>query len=97
MYTYTESDTELPIQSYSDSHAVATECFAIIYVKNSLDKGRQANIVNELNSMIGVEEAHFNPERQHLLVAKYNRFQLRAQDIVKELHRQNLHAVIAGC
>lgn len=97
MHTYTETTTELPVQTYHDSHAYKTECFAIIYVTNKLDKEYQANIVNNLTSTIGIESAHFNPDREHLLIAKYDRHQLRAQDIIKQLQQQNLNAVIAGC
>lgn len=97
MHTYTETATDLPVQAYNDSHAYATECFAIIYVTNKLDKERQATIINSLTSTIGVESAHFTPGREHLLVARYNRFQLKAQDIIRQLQQQDLKAVIAGC
>ncbi len=97
MYAYTETASDLPVQAYNDSHPFATECFAIIYVVNTLDKQRQANIINELTSTIGVESAHFTPGRDHLLVARYNRLQIRTQDIIKQLQQQDLKAVIAGC
>ena len=41
--------------------------------------------------------AHFTPGREHLLIAKYDRHQLRGQDIINQLQQQNLNAVIAGC
>jgi len=97
MNTYTESITELPVQAYNDSYATKTECFAIIYVTDKLDKERQASIISSLTSTLGVESAYFTPGREHLLVAQYNRLQLRSQDIIKQLQQQNLHAVIAGC
>jgi len=97
MNTYTETATDSPVQAYNDFHAYKTECFAIIYVTEQLDKQQQASIVDSLTSTPGVDSAHFTPGREHLLVARYNHFQLKTQDIVKQLQQQNLHAVIAGC
>jgi len=97
MHAYTETATDLPVQAYNDSHPFATECFAILYLADTLDKQRQASIINMLTSIIGVESAHFTPGREHLLVARYNRLQIRTQDIIKQLQQQDLKAVIAGC
>jgi len=101
MYAYTETAIDIDIdqraQAYNDSHPYDSECFAILYVTDTLDKQRQANIINNLAATIGVESAHFTPGREHLLVARYNRLQIRTQDIIKQLQQQDIKAVIAGC
>ncbi|HED17614.1 MAG TPA: hypothetical protein ENI64_12475 [Gammaproteobacteria bacterium] len=97
MYAFTETATDLPVQAYNDSHPFATECFAIIYLADTLDKQRQASVIDKLTTTIGIDSAHFTPGRDHLLVARYNRMQIRTQDIITQLHQQGLKAVIAGC
>ena len=61
----------------------------LVHVDDALSDGQRSDLVGHLKGCDGVEDAHFTPGRNHLMLVDYDRDQLHAQDVpgyVRETH-----------
>ncbi|MEA2094943.1 MAG: hypothetical protein U9P11_10315 [Pseudomonadota bacterium] len=68
----------------------------VLHVNDTLGEDRRNDLVTSLAANDGVYNACFTPNREHLMRVKYNRIQYKAQDILRKVMSQHVHAELIG-
>ena len=64
--------------------------------QGELDEQNKQRIEQAMLKATGVERAHFNNERQHLLIVGYNPAQTNSSKILKLVKQQQINAQLIG-
>lgn len=68
----------------------------IVHVDENLGESRRSEVVSSLAANDGIYNARFTPNRDHLMLVEYNRIKYKAQDILRKVVSQRLHAELVG-
>lgn len=68
----------------------------VVHVDDSLMEEQRDSLLRNLRSQEGVEEVHFTPGRDHLLVVDYDQEKLQAKDVLGLIRQENLGAELIG-
>jgi len=75
---------------------ITTKIDIVVHVDEQLDEQNRRRVEHTLLKSAGVERAHFNDERQHLLVVGYNPAQTNSSHILKLVKQHQLNAQLIG-
>ena len=68
----------------------------IVHVDEHLGESRREEVASSLAANDGIYKARFTPNRNHLMLVEYNRIKYKAQDILRKVMNQRLHAELIG-
>ena len=68
----------------------------VVHIDELLDEQNKQRIEQAMLKATGVERAHFNNERQHLLIVGYNPAQTNSSKIFKLVKQQQINAQLIG-
>ncbi|HHZ88143.1 MAG TPA: ATP-binding protein [Chromatiaceae bacterium] len=68
----------------------------IVHVDDELGAGHRYRVVDSLQAQSGITEAHFTPNRPHLMVVDYDPAEINAVDVLNHVKAQRLSAVLIG-
>ena len=73
-----------------------TKLDIVVHVDELLDEQNRLRVEHAVKKATGVERAHFNSERHHLLVIGYDPALTSSAKILKLVKQQQLHAQLIG-
>ncbi len=68
----------------------------VMHVDDKLEENRRHDIEAAISSMQGVNEAHFNDRRPHLMLVSYDPVRISSFDILAQMSSQKLSAERIG-
>lgn len=78
------------------SNTITTKIDIVVHVDELLDEQNQRHVVHTLLKTAGIGRAHFNDQRQHLLVVGYDPAQTSSSQILKLVKLHQLNAQLIG-
>jgi len=83
-------------QNNAQHKPVTTKIDIVLHVDELLDEQNRRRVEHTLLKTAGVERAHFNDERQQLLVVGYDPAQTSTSRIISLVKRYHLNAQLIG-
>lgn len=68
----------------------------VVHIDDTLGEQRRQDIELAMRQERGVVEAHFAERRPHLMVVEYDPDEISSTDILRDIHRQSVHAELIG-
>jgi len=68
----------------------------VLHVDDALEEKQRNDLASSLSANDGVYNARFTPNRDHLMLVKYNRVKYKAIDILQKLTSNNVRAELIG-
>lgn len=68
----------------------------VIHVNDTLGDDRRSDLEVALSNRVGINDAHFNASRPHLLLVVYDPQQINSLEVLNHVHRQNVSAQLIG-
>lgn len=68
----------------------------VMHVDDNLEADRRHDVEDAISRLQGVNEAHFNEKRPHLMLVSYDPVRISSFDILSQLSGQNLCAERIG-
>jgi len=75
---------------------IVTKVDIIVHVDELLDEQNRRRVEHAILKTAGVERAHFNDERQHLLIVGYDPAQTDSSQILRVVKQYQLNAQLIG-
>ena len=68
----------------------------VVHIDELLDEQNRRRLEQAMKNETGIERAHFNNDRQHLLIVGYDPNQTSSSKILKLVQQQRLNAQLIG-
>jgi hypothetical protein len=68
----------------------------VVHIDEKLGEQRRADLVTALEESESIASAEFCPLRYHLMLVRYNREDMKSQDVLGMVTAQNVHAELIG-
>ena len=68
----------------------------VVHVDETLGEERRTDLATSLVGHHGIRSAEFCPLRYHLMLIRYDRDTMTAQDVLGRVKSQNVHAELIG-
>lgn len=78
------------------SNTITTKIDIVVHVDELLDEENRRRVEHTLLKTAGIGRAHFNDQRQHLLVVGYDPAQTSSSQILKLVKQHQLNAQLIG-
>lgn len=82
--------------STTQLHSSVAKLDIVVHVDELLDEQNRQRVEHAMKKAEGIERAHFNDKRQHLLLVGYDPAQTSSTKILNLVKQQNLNAQLIG-